>query len=325
MAEDTTVADAPAADAPAPVAPAAPKVSLKQPLSEQTEALTKLLANAPERPDAPADVETPKEETVTDEQVEEEEVSEAPADIQEVEEEDEEPQPEPVQLGTWQDYVMSNLPKITTRIKDGEGVKTVQIKSDTELPVGFEFADDSARSQFARDIASQELKAQKLLDEYNQKVAQEQMRQFEVQEAKDVASDLKYLQAHGVVPKFKYADTDSRFNTDPAVKEANAIYDLYKKTNQEYMQKYMGTNRSFRISYRDAADKYYAEQSRNKPATKEEAPKKPLAKTPTDKERDTIASKQGAPQGGEAGTIKPRPFAGMSFDDINRLAKAGKI
>jgi competence protein ComGC len=288
------------------------------------------MANTPEKP-----VEEAVVEPVTPDQPKEDEkvletavetLNEEPEELPVEDDEDEEPIVTAPELGTWQEYVLKNLPNITARIVDAEGkTKTLQVKSDAELPAGFSFVDDAARSQFSRDIAGQEVRAQKLLDEYNQKQVQEQVRQFEVQEAKDVASDLKWLQSNGYIKKFQYAEDDPKFNSDPAVKEANAIYDLYKKTNNEYMRKYMNTNRTFRISYRDAADKYFAQQARqskDKPADK---PVPKIEKTPTEKARDDIARKQGAPQGGDAGAAKPAAFKGMTFDDINRLARMGKI
>jgi hypothetical protein len=134
------------------------------------------------------------------------------------------------------------------------------------------------------------------------------------------------------LPAFQYAENDSRFNDDPAVKEANEILELYKTTNARYYQQsQQGNGRTiYRISYRDAADKYYAQKYRNapkedpKPAPKAED-KKPEAKK-NDAERKQAADKLGAPKGTSAENATPRRIRpGTTPQDIYRMYKNGVI
>jgi len=341
--------EAPVVAPPAPaVPPTAPVINLRQDLSSQAAKLTALYqakggqAGVVEPPAVVTPVEpvTPTTETVAPTEasptgtavltpsvpVEPAPVTTAPI----IEDDDDEPAtPAPVNLGTPTEYVMGRLPTLTTRIMDGETQKIVQFKDPSELPIGFKFADDTAASQFAMDAAAQVTRADKLLTEYNNSILQQNIQAFQTQEDQDVATDLARLQRQGVIPTFKFEESDPNFNTDPAVKTANEIYDLFKKTNEAYAKRYANSNRTFRISYADAADKYFAAQNRanaSQVAKDQPAPApKPAEKTAAQKEREQVARQTGSPASAEATNDKPKVKAGMSFDDINRLARAGRI
>lgn len=307
------------AEAEKPVAPSTPKIDPTKPLSSQVGALNKIADSIPEKKENVSTEEVSEEKQEQEKTEEQEETTHLVED-----DDDDEPEKPTPELGTWQKYVFDNLPSITARILDKNGKeKTVQVKTDAELPAGFSFADDAARSQFSRDIASQEVKAQKLLDDFRKKELDKQLKEFEQQESIDVSNAVTRLQKQGILGKFD----DSTPNTDPAVKQANEIYDLYKKVNAEYAEKYGGTNRMFRISYEDAAYRYFAMKAREsksappKPDKKEE-PKK----TPIQKEREEVASHSGGGQGADAetgGKLRARP--GMTMNDINRLFRQGRI
>lgn len=316
--------EAPVLEAPAePKVPTKPLMDSSLPMASQANKLIKHLEQ-----DKPADEEKKKdpEEPKKDD-------PEKPADEEKVvppdDEEDEPEQPKPVDLGPVGKYILDKLPTLTTRIKVGDSVKTISFKDTAELPEGFELADDSARAQFTIDVANQVSRAKDALNEYKNQEMQENIRKFEVQEAQDVADDISWLQKRDYLPKFQYAEDDPKFNSDPAVKTANEIYGLYKKTNDAYARKFANTGRTYRISYRDAADKYFAAQSRvvaddsqkGKEQPKDTKPKNPQAQ----KEREQIARQQGAPAGGEPTGNRPRPKSGMTMADINRLYTAGKL
>jgi hypothetical protein len=319
----------------APVAPIVDTPAFKMPplnrdipLSQQTGKIMKMMENMPDKVEPKNDNKTDGTDVHTDKTntVKTDDTSTTTTDNknenQTFDEDDEdEPQVTPFEVKTWQEYVSSNIQPITIVGKVGDEVKEFKVFIEDQLPVDFQFNSDVDRMKYTRAFDRLERKAESLQQEFFNKQQQENIRQFEIQEAKDISTDLKWLQNHKIVPEFKYDETDSRFNSDPAVKEANEIYDLYKKINNDYAQKYMNTNRSFRISYKDAADKYYVNKMRNVPKDTQ----KPADKTPIQKQRDEIGGKVGSPQGGEAHTIKPRAFAGMSMSDINRLARAGKI
>lgn len=296
-------------------------IRMGQSLSSQTAALTRLLKT--DTPEAKPEPNKPTEDPAKPKE------DEAKPAVAIPNYEDDDPEAKPVQLGEVGKYILDRLPILSTRIKDGEGYKTISFRDVSELPAGFELADDSARAQFTVDVTAQVGRAKDALSEYKQTEMNENVRKFEVQESKDVASDIAYLQKAKILAPFKYDEDDPQFNDDPAVKEANAIYDLYKKTNEAYMRKYAGSNRTFRISYRDAADKYFASQARTAANDSQKATEQPKevkkSKTPAQKEREEVAKQTGAPSGGEPTDNKPRVRSGMRMDDINRLVRMGKI
>lgn len=308
--------------------PPALKLDSRLSLSQQSGKLAKMVQNElakDEKKEEPAADES-KEEPKPAKESGVEEPAEVPAPDED--EEDEAPAPQAVGLGPIEKYILDKLPTLQARIKDGDSVKVISFKDISELPQGFELADDSARAQFTVDVAAQVDRAKNALSQYKQAELQENIRKFEAQESQDVADDIAFLQRRGILPKFQYAEDDPKFNTDPAVKEANEIYDLYKKTNQAYAQKYADTGRTYRISYRDAADKYYARESRSKANESQNAKDQPAPakKTPVaTKERQEVARQQGAPQGGEPAGNKFRPRSGMKMSDINRLVTQGRI
>lgn len=318
MAEEATAV----VEQPKPTAK--PPIQMGRSLSSQSAALTKLLQTEPkEKPD----------EIKPDEKKEEKPVDDVKPTAPVLPDEDETPEVKPVELGPINKYILDRLPRLQTRIKDGEGTKVVSFKDVSELPAGFELADDATRAQFTVDVTAQVGRAKDAVNEYKNAELNENVRKFEEQESKDVASDVAYLQKAGILEKFKYDEDDPNFNSDEAVKTANAIYDLYKKTNEAYMRKYAGSNRTFRISYRDAADKYFAAQGRatataaadESQKAKEQPKEVKKEKTPAQKEREEVAKQTGAPAGGEPSSNKPKVRPGMRMDDINRLVRMGKI
>jgi hypothetical protein len=327
MSEPVAPAEAPVASEAPVAAPKMAPLNRDIPLSQQTGKIMKMMESLPEKKEEPVKEvkDAPKEDTkdAPKDDVKKDVKTDTSEDTSSYFDEEDEPEVKvtPLEAKTWQEYVSKGIQSLTIVGKVGDELKEFKAFTEDQLPADFQFNSDVDRLKYSRQFDRLERKAESLQQEFFQKQQQENIRQFEVQEAKDISSDLGWLQARGFVPKFQYEETDGRFNSDPAVKEANAIYDLYKKTNNEYAQKYMGTNRSFRISYRDAADKFYATKARTAP----KEPVKPAEKTPIQKQRDEIGGKVGAPQSGDAHTIKPRAFSGMTMTDINRLAKAGKI
>lgn len=227
----------------------------------------------------------------------------------------------PLESKTWQEHVTKNIQPLIITGKVGEEVKTFKVYTEDDLPNNFEFDSQLSMLKAQRAFNRLESQATKLRDDFLRMEEgykqEEATRKFVEQEEKDEMADLNWLQSRGIVPKFKYDSDDSRFNDDPAVKEANEIHELYKKVNAEYAQRYAGTGRMYRISFREAADKYYATKYHSSRVPKDD-------KTPADKERDNMARRGKASQGGEAKESKGR-YKVRNFTDINRLIKQGKI
>lgn len=216
-----------------------------------------------------------------------------------------------VELPPWQKYILDGLPEIQTYGHVGSGKdKLYSVKRAEELPIDFEFSDKRTELSFTAALASQELNARELLGKYNQEQQNNQYQELQNQEALDIQSDIGSLQKAGLLDKFKYSEDDDRFNDDPAVIEANKIYDLYKRTNDKYIKE----GRTYRITFADAADKFYAQAARD--AAKKANP---------NAERIKVAEQISAPQG-TSPEAKSRPLPpGSSMQDVLKLYKLGKL
>jgi len=288
-----------------------PVIDSKRPLNQQVDSLLKSI---PE--------EKPKEE----EKKVEEPVEEPETEVEAIEEDDE-PEPKQEPLESWQKYVLDNLPNIqVVGHEEGKKDKTFTVKRLEDLPDDFEFASKRAELAFNAALSAQEINARELVGQYRQEELSRNVKEAQAQDAIDVQSDITALQREGVLPKFQYDSTDPKFNTDPAVKEANEIYDLYEKTNKAYLEAYQKTGRTYKISYRDAADKFYAAKARNAVAVapKVEAIKQETPK-PTNNERQDKAKQVSAPEGAEAEKQKLGIRSGTSLQDIYQAYKMGRI
>lgn len=281
-----------------------PKLDPSKPLNQQ---VNKILANMPKEGEENA--EKPKEGA----EAEKEEPKKPDPKTPEPKEEPEaEEPPEVKELPPWQKYIVDNLPQIQTVGHVGENGKdkVFTIKRLEDLPEDFEFADRRTEIAFSAALASQEVNARELMTKYNTEQAQIKYQEFQNQEAVDIQKDIGTLQKEGILEKFKYDEDAPEFNDDPAVKTANEIYDLYKKTNDSYLKE----GRTYRITFQDAAYKYLGMKSRQAPAPK-----------PADnKEREQVANKVSG-QGTNSETPKKAMPTGSTMNDVLKLYKLGRI
>lgn len=163
-------------------------------------------------------------------------------------------------------YVVDRLPVLSVRGKDGSDgkVQTFQVKAAGQLPDSFEFASKREELIFTQALASQEIKAQNLQNEYNYKQQQESAAKYSTQENEDIRHDIGDLQREGLLAKFKYAPTDKRFAEDAGVKQAQQVIDYMNEKNEGYTKQ----GRLYRISFADAFAQL-ANQGKI-PATKQE-------------------------------------------------------
>ncbi len=279
-----------------------PKLDATKPLTQQVDKLIKQLPpeEKPEDPKKPAEPEKPEEEAEVEE----------PEEVVE-DEDDEEYEAPKVDLPDWQQYILDNLPDIKTVGHVGnKSDKVYTVKRLEDLPDDFEFASKRAELAFSAALSAQEVNARELLTKYNTEKARTEFESFQNQEALDIQADIKALQREGVIPKFKYSENDDRFNDDPAVQMSNEIYDLYKKTNQAYMN----ANKTYRISYRDATDKYLARKGFQKAENDNKQA-----------ERTKVAEKVSAPSGTSPESVKRGMPRGASMQDVLKLYKMGRI
>lgn len=287
--------------------PAKPVLDSSKPLRGQVD---KIMAQMPKEDDADPGKEEPKK---TEEPAKEEPKEEEPA-APSTEDEDEPEPAEIKELPQWQQYILDNLPDIqTVGHVEGKKDKVYTVKRLEDLPDDFEFGSRRAEIAFGAALASQEVNARELLVKYNNEQQQQQYQKFQNQEALDIQSDISKLQKQGVIDKFKYGEDSPEFNTDPAVVEANKIYDLYKKTNESYIRE----GRTYRITFEDAAYKYMGMNAK-------QAPKATPAPR-NNNERKEIADKISAPQGSSPSGAKRGMPVGSSMQDVLKLYKLGRI
>lgn len=293
--------------------PKLPKLDPNKPLNQQ---VNKILANMPKEENA----EEPKEGAEGEKEEPKKEESETPKPAPEAppETEEEITPVEVKELPPWQKYIVDNLPNIQTVGHQGEGAKDklFTVKRLEDLPEDFEFADRRTEIAFSAALASQEVNARELMNKYNTEQQQQQYQQFQNQEATDIQADITALQKQGVIDKFKYGEDEPEFNDDPAVKTANEIYDLYKKTNDSYLK----DGRTYRITYQDAAYKYLGMKSRQAP-TKEA----PVDNTKERAEREKVANKVSAPSSAAPDAGKKGMPVGSTMQDVYKLYKLGRI
>lgn len=230
-------------------------------------------------------------------------------------------------LPEWQKYIVDNLPTIQVMGHQGEDGKdkVYNVKRLEELPDDFEFASKRAELAFNAALSAQELNARELLQQYKNEEAQRSQRDFEALEALDIQSDVTNLQKQGLLPKFKYAVNDPRFDTDPAVQESNKIYEFYKKINNDYFNKYQNSGRMYRVSYEDAAYRYYALHPKEVTPEIKKAVEKQETKTANQEQREKVASKIGAPQGASADGKRRALPHGTSINNVYQMYKRGII
>lgn len=163
-------------------------------------------------------------------------------DVQETDETPEEKEPEvkptPQNLDPETQYIVDNLPDISTTILVDGKPQEVSVKSWTQLPPDVEFASKRDELAFMNALTAQEAKARELQSEYRNNQQQQQVTEFEQREAQGIRDDISRLQTNGDLPKFKVKPDDEGFNDDPATKEVQKVLDFMNKKNQEYLENY---------------------------------------------------------------------------------------
>lgn len=205
-----------------------------------------------------------------------------------------------------QKYIVDNLPYITARIKDGDSVKDIQVKSWTQLPEDVQFASKRDEMAFMNSLTAQENRAQGLLSKFQQDQQNVQAQEFEQKENEAIREDIAELQKAGELPKFKVRADDPKFADDPATKEVQKVMDYMTERNEQYLKEYQQGRPYRHIGFREA----YSMHGRANP------PKSPQ-EVAEDKERKGIANKTNSNRGLAARELKrPTVKAGTRTEDI---------
>lgn len=215
---------------------------------------------APVEPESPAEAKEPKEDKgfSADELADTEEESVVPAEAKEI---------DTASLSDEGKYIFDNLPYITARVKDGDTIKELQVKSWTQLPDNLEFATKRDELAFINALQAQENRATMLQAKFQQDQQGIQTKEFEQREDAMIREDVAALQKEGELPRFKAKLDDPKFDEDPATQEVQKIMDFMEERNKQYLAEYQ-QGRPFRhIGFREA---FYMYQ-RNNPHASEQA------------------------------------------------------
>lgn len=264
--------------------------------------LAKLATDAFDKPEEPVKEETvePKEEPKTEktEEVEkpaeDKETEEETVDLELEEEAEEEKAPE---LPPANKYVYDKLPFITVKGKTADGkFKDFKVKIPDELPDDFEFASGKELALYNAKVADQSNLATKYFQDYQKEQQEAQIKTMQAQEEREIVADMIELQNDGILPKFKYAASDKRFNDDEAVKEVNKILKYHEDMNKKYVE----TGKMYRIPFNVAVKSYYTDHPKEAAKNKEQATKEAI-------ERNKVVSKT-AGNGGTTAKSSKSPY-----------------
>lgn len=140
----------------------------------------------------------------------------------------------PTPLNTEQQFIYDGLPTLSVLGKDG---KTYEVKVPNELPADFEFANARDAANFNASIASQELKANNLQNQFRTEAANKSAEEFATREDRAITEDIASLQKSGDIPNFKKQPSDPDFDNDPTAKQVTEIVDFMNKKNADYLKR----------------------------------------------------------------------------------------
>lgn len=119
--------------------------------------------------------------------------------------------------------VYNSLPIITARGKNGT---SVNVKLPTQLPDGFEFADEKARVEFQTAMAEQGRRSDNMLAALDNRDKQIQNAEAQRDFARQTIAEVAALQKSGDLPTPKAKPNTPEFKEDPAVKILDGVVGL---------------------------------------------------------------------------------------------------
>lgn len=227
------------------------------------------------------------------------------------------PAPDPEEIDTSglnpeERFIIGGLPLITARVKNGDGVKELQVKSWTQLPDDLEFASKRDELAFLNALNAQELRARDLQQQFRADDQKKKSDDFERIENEGIRQDITDLQQTGDLPKFKLKPDEKGFNEDPTTKDVQNILNFMEERNKQFLAEY-NQGRPYRhIGFREAFSMY-----------QQSGPDKKSPQKSEDKERKDMADKVAGNKGLTARelkkpTVKPGTRVGDILDRIDR-------
>jgi hypothetical protein len=197
--------------------------------------------------------------------------------------------------------VVDNLPTLNVRGKASENgpVQTFQVKAAGQLPEDFTFVNERERLLFTQAIANQELRAERLQQDYFSTEQRKRSDEYSERENRDIRRDMGALQREGKLPRFQLQPDDPKFDQDEGVKEAQKVIDYMNRMNESYLEDFNKNGGVlYHVGFRDAwrlLQTDEAAEQRNNPQKQEDKERRQVTRQ--------MAGSRGAPSNG---TSKPR-------------------
>lgn len=212
-------------------------------------------------------------------------------------------------------YIVDNLPLMVARIKDGDGIKELQVKSWTQLPESVEFATKRDELAFMNALTAQENRAQTLQNQFRQTKQSDDAQKFEKLEDDSVWEDVADLQKEGLISKFTGPKDNPAFKTDADADRMEAVVDYMKERNNQYLAEYQQGRPYRHIGFKEAFYMYDRQHPVTKPAQQKE-----------DKNREEVANHMNVNRGLSAPEMKkPLIRQGTRLQDVLARIDSGEL
>lgn len=206
-------------------------------------------------------------------------------------------------MGDMHKEIYSNLPYLEVRSKDGQ---TFKIKTDDQLPKGFEFESEEAKNRFySSELPAQAVRAENMALQYRQRDEQVRITRENAAAQEEFNRGVKALQEQGILPDIPQGLSGHELDQHPGVVLGNRIMDLQR----QHME------RGEYLTLETAGQLYKALHP-------EEFTVRKVEDQPTEADRTRVASQSsnrgGAPVSSEPKSGKPRLKyrPGMSLTEV---------
>lgn len=215
------------------------------------------------------------------------------------------------QLSAEETYIVENLAPITVRGTVDDKPVELTVFSPEQLPDGFKFNDDKARSIADKNFNMLESRARDLQGQYRNQESAKAAKEFSAREKAADRADIADMQREGIIPKFKASADSKEFENDPAAKLIQEVLNFKDKENQRFLEDSNTGRRPYKhIGFEEA----YLKFQRSNP-TKTRSPEQ----TAEDAERKEIARRTTKTSGTDNRKENKAPEVFKSSRDLNNF------
>lgn len=211
---------------------------------------------------------------------------------------------QPSNLNPEQKYIYDNLPTLSVTGKDG---KRYDVKVPNELPDDFEYANAREQANFTSAVASQEIKANTLQNQYQTQASDKSAEEFATREDKAITDDIASLQKLGDIPTFKKKPSDPDFDSDPTAVLIDNVREFMDKRNDDFLKRYNAGQAYRHIGFEEA---FYAYRRANPETTRS------TEQQAEDKQRKEVGRNVSSKGTKATGTKRPQVRSGMQTRDL---------